>query len=63
VLVVDDTWTTGANAQSAAGALKTTGAGRVAVLAIGRHVNPEWKGNRARLRALPPFSWETCAVH
>jgi len=63
VLVIDDTWTTGANAQSAAGALKTTGAGRVAVLAIGRHVNPEWKGNAARLRSLPAFSWETCAVH
>jgi hypothetical protein len=63
VLVIDDTWTTGANAQSAAGALKTTGAGQVAVLAMGRHVNPEYEGNAARLRALPEFSWDVCAVH
>jgi hypothetical protein len=63
VLLIDDTWTTGANAQSAAGALKTTGAGKVAVVAIGRHVNPEYEDNAARLRALPAFDWNTCAVH
>lgn len=63
VLVIDDTWTTGANAQSAAGALKTTGAGQVGVLTIGRHVNPEWADNAARLRALPAFDWDMCAVH
>jgi predicted amidophosphoribosyltransferase len=63
VLLVDDTWTTGASAQSAAGALKTAGAGSVVVLPIGRHVNPEYQDNAARLRALPPFSWDICGVH
>ncbi len=63
VLVIDDTWTTGANAQSAAGALKTTGAGKVGVLTIGRHINPEYADNAARLRALPAFDWDACAVH
>jgi hypothetical protein len=63
VLIIDDTWTTGANAQSAAGALKTTGAGHVAVLTIGRHVNPEYADNAARLHALPDFSWDVCAAH
>jgi hypothetical protein len=63
VLIIDDTWTTGANAQSAAGALKTTGAGQVAVLAIGRHVNPEYADNATRLRALPAFDWDVCCVH
>jgi predicted amidophosphoribosyltransferase len=63
VLVVDDTWTTGASAQSAAGALKTAGAGPVVVVPMGRHVNPEYQDNAARLRALPAFRWDTCGVH
>lgn len=59
VLLIDDTWTSGANAQSAAGALKTAGAGTVGVLVIGRH-----QRNAARLRALPQsFDWSACALH
>jgi hypothetical protein len=41
VLVVDDTWVSGGSAQSAAVALKLAGARRVAVIVIGRHVNPD----------------------
>ncbi len=64
VLVIDDTWTTGANAQSAAAALRQAGAGRVAAVVIGRHINREWQDNDARLRALPqPFDWSTCGWH
>jgi hypothetical protein len=64
VLLVDDTWTTGANAQSAAGGLKTAGAETVGVLVIGRHVNPEFAANKARLASLArPFDWECCALH
>lgn len=64
VLLIDDTWASGASVQSAAGALKTAGAGPVAVLVIGRHVNPEYGDNVARLRALPRgFDWDRCAVH
>jgi predicted amidophosphoribosyltransferase len=63
VLIVDDTWTTGANAQSAAAALKAAGAGRVAAVVIGRHVNREWGQNDRRLRGLAsPFDWGRCAL-
>jgi hypothetical protein len=40
VLVVDDTWVSGGSAQSAAAALKLTGARHVAIIVLGRHVNP-----------------------
>jgi hypothetical protein len=40
VLVVDDTWVSGGSAQSAAMALKRAGAAAVAVVVLGRHVNP-----------------------
>ncbi len=40
VLVIDDVWTTGSNAQSAALTLHRTGAARVSVLVIGRWLNP-----------------------
>ncbi|MGE5290203.1 MAG: hypothetical protein ACM3ML_24055 [Micromonosporaceae bacterium] len=41
VLLLDDTWTTGAHAQSAAAALKLAGAARVAVVVLGRHLGAE----------------------
>jgi predicted amidophosphoribosyltransferase len=63
VLLIDDTWTTGANAQSAGAALKRAGAGRVAAVVIGRHLNREWHENDCRLRRLArAFEWERCAL-
>jgi predicted amidophosphoribosyltransferase len=62
VLLIDDTWTTGASAQSAACALLAAGAGAVAAVVLGRHVNREWGQNDERLRALPRFDWERCSV-
>jgi predicted amidophosphoribosyltransferase len=63
VLLIDDTWTTGANAQSAVAALKAAGAGPVGAVVIGRHVNREWHENDRLLRALTsPFSWEECVL-
>jgi predicted amidophosphoribosyltransferase len=63
VLLVDDTWTTGSNAQSAAAALKAAGAGPIAVVVIGRHLKREWRENDRRLRGIrAPFDWTTCAV-
>jgi predicted amidophosphoribosyltransferase len=63
VLLIDDTLTTGANAQSAAAALRGAGAGRVAAVVIGRHVNRDWHQNDRRLRALAtPFDWNRCAL-
>lgn len=63
VLLIDDTWTTGASARSAAAALERAGAGPVAAVVIGRHVNREWHENDRRLRALDaPFDWNRCAL-
>ncbi|GAA1922385.1 hypothetical protein GCM10009716_33650 [Streptomyces sodiiphilus] len=63
VLLIDDTWTTGHHAQSAAAALKSAGAGSVAIVVLGRHLNrtfgdTEWLVEQARLRS---FSWDACA--
>jgi predicted amidophosphoribosyltransferase len=64
VLLIDDTWTTGSGAQSAAAALRHAGAGPVAVVVIGRHVKRGWKENERRLRALSqPFDWSSCPWH
>jgi predicted amidophosphoribosyltransferase len=63
VLLIDDTWTTGANAQSAASALKAAGASAVAAVVIGRHLNREWHENDRRLRGITqPFDWERCVL-
>jgi len=65
VLLLDDTWVSGASAQSAAAALKRAGARRVAVVVLGRHIDP---GRRlagplgARL-AQVPYDPASCAVH
>jgi predicted amidophosphoribosyltransferase len=62
VLLIDDTWTTGSNAQSAAAALKRAGAGPVAAVVIGRFLNREWRENDRRLRGIRrPFDWSQCA--
>lgn len=64
VLLIDDTWTTGASAESAAGALKLAGAGSVGVLVVGRHIHEEYKNNASRLAQRPsPFDWTFCALH
>jgi predicted amidophosphoribosyltransferase len=63
VLLIDDTWTTGANLQSAAAALKGAGAGPLAAVVIGRHLNREWHENDRRLRTLRrPFDWRRCVL-
>ena len=62
ILLIDDTWTTGATAQSAAAALKQAGAGSVAAVVIGRHLNREWHENDRRIRGIArPFNWGECA--
>ena len=63
VLLVEDTWVTGANAQSAAARLKASGAGAVGVVVIGRHIHADYGDNAARLKALTRrFDWERCAL-
>lgn len=61
VLLIDDTWTTGASVESAAAALRAAGAGTVAAVVVGRHLNREWHDNDEHLDALP-FDWNECAV-
>ena len=65
VLVVDDTWVSGGSAQSAAAALKLAGARRVAVVVLGRHVNPADPRSAAFLAAAknsaPPVPWDAVA--
>ena len=53
VLVVDDSWVSGGSAQSAAVALKLAGARRVAIIVIGRHVNPDDPRSADFLAGLP----------
>ncbi|HME46546.1 amidophosphoribosyltransferase [Mycobacterium sp.] len=47
VLLLDDTWTTGSNAQSAALAVRRAGAAAVSVMVVGRWLSPNY-GNTAR---------------
>jgi predicted amidophosphoribosyltransferase len=64
VLLVDDTWTTGGRAQSAAVALHDAGAARVAVVVLGRHFDRgygfgETYYQHAKSRK---FTWDTCCL-
>lgn len=64
VLLVDDTWTSGASLQSAAVALKRGGARRVAGLVVGRRVDGDDASARhvlddARSRQ---FGWDVCVL-
>lgn len=64
VLVIDDTWTTGAHAQSASAALKLAGASGVGVVAIGRWFNPDYQDQRSwltRHRAVG-WDWSRCCL-
>jgi hypothetical protein len=65
VLLLDDSWVSGASAQSAAAALKRAGAGRVAVIVLGRHLDPADRlGAPLAARLAPgPYDPGRCAVH
>lgn len=52
VLLLEDTWTTGAHAQSMAYALKTAGAAAVATIVLGRHINPDYPPSEPLLSAI-----------
>jgi hypothetical protein len=65
VLLVDDTWVSGASAQSAAVALRAAGAGHVAVVVLGRHVDPDDPHSQRLCSAFRATAYDsgTCAVH
>jgi hypothetical protein len=58
VLLIDDMWTSGASAESAAAALRYAGAGAVAAIVIGRHLNRSWGSNDGFIRRLTACGWE-----
>jgi len=64
VLVIDDTWTTGAHAQSAAAALNSAGARTVAIVAIGRWLVREWGDNEAFYQEVRRrgWAWDRCCL-
>lgn len=57
VLLVDDTYTTGARLQSAVVALRAAGAASVGALVVGRHLNREWP------TAPPLLDWSSRPEH
>jgi hypothetical protein len=65
VLLIDDTWVSGASAQSAVAALKQAGARHVAVVVVGRHVNPADPRAAPLVAGLAPARYDAghCAVH
>lgn len=63
VLLLDDTWTSGANAVSAAAALRMAGARRVAVVVLGRHLDAEATAGGRFSPVTMPFRPGLCAVH
>ena len=64
VLVIDDVWTTGSNAQSAALTLRRAGAAAVSVLIIGRWLNPRNRLTQRfiRHRLGAPYDSHVCPV-
>jgi predicted amidophosphoribosyltransferase len=64
VLLIDDMWTSGASAESAAAALREAGAGTVGAVVIARHLNRGWHENDLRLRRLARggFGFQSCAL-
>ena len=64
VLLLDDSWVSGASAQSASAALKLAGAGRVAIVVLGRHLSPaDPRAGPLIARLTPaPYDPSACAV-
>jgi len=63
VLLLDDTWTSGASAQSAAMALRQAGARAVFVVDLGRHLTPAGPGEPRLPPAALRLRQDLCAVH
>lgn len=65
VLLLEDTWASGASAQSAAVALRRAGAALVLTVVLGRHLNPADPLSPGVVRATAgkTFRGEVCALH
>jgi Phosphoribosyl transferase domain len=65
VLIIDDTFTTGARLQSAVSALRRNGASAVAAVVVGRVISPEWNDNCRRIwdqARESQFSFDECCL-
>lgn len=65
VLVIDDTWTTGSNAQSISWTAKHAGARAVTALVVARWLEPTWHPTQQFLTThtpLPPYDDRLCPV-
>ncbi|MDQ6803423.1 MAG: hypothetical protein M3065_00330 [Actinomycetota bacterium] len=61
VLLIDDTWTSGAGAQSGAAALRMAGSGPVAAVVIGRHLRWDWQDTAEQWPGVAGrFNWGAC---
>ncbi|MBF6365932.1 amidophosphoribosyltransferase [Nocardia puris] len=64
VLIVDDTWTTGASAQGAAIAVKTAGAASATIPCVARWLKWEWGEHKSLIESLTGgFDVLRCPVH
>src|SRR5262245_47712058 len=65
VLLLDDSWVSGARGQSAAAALRRAGGRDVAVVGLGRHLDPAAPGSAPLAARLAPCAYhpDECAVH
>ncbi|HEU5157516.1 MAG TPA: hypothetical protein VFU43_11010 [Streptosporangiaceae bacterium] len=65
VLLIDDTFTTGARVQSATSALFAAGAADVVALVVGRVIDPDWNDNCRRIwdhAARTQFTFDRCCL-
>jgi predicted amidophosphoribosyltransferase len=64
VLLIDDTWTTGGNAQSAVLALRAAGAAKVAIMVIGRHFDRGFRNCETYYQQAKAvkFTWDSCCL-
>jgi adenine/guanine phosphoribosyltransferase-like PRPP-binding protein len=64
VLLIDDTWTTGGNAQSAALALCSAGAAKVAIVVVGRHFERSFRNCETYYQQAKAvkFTWDSCCL-
>jgi adenine/guanine phosphoribosyltransferase-like PRPP-binding protein len=64
VLLIDDTWTTGGRAQSAAIALHDAGAAKVAAVVLGRHFDRSFGSGETYYQQAKArrFTWDSCCL-
>ena len=63
VVLVDDSWVTGAHAQAVACALKSAGVRQVSIFTVARVLDPRWSANQEFIKmrfAGSGFDWTRC---